>query len=692
MAKLTQIGHWPWILGWLLLCLQFNTVQAESLQASEVTNGSLVTRDEEGRVMAMPLLDTKVNMKVVGPILRAEVTQTFRNPGDRWTEALYLFPLPNEAAVDHMQLMIGDRIIEGEIKVKEDAKATYEAAKTEGKQAALVEQDRPNLFHTSVANIPPGGEVTVRIEYQQTLVWQDGAFSVRFPLAITPRYAGTLEPVRREMTSEVSLSSGWQVLPGERETRLVSSGEEQEQQGKVAIEVALQPGFPLEYLRSPSHSLTQIEGEAGQSSVSVLIDQADEYRDFVLNWAPVASAQPGAAFFSERAEDGEHYGLLMLMPPQETSAKVFDREVTFVIDTSGSMGGISIQAAQAALMAGIQGLSAGDTFNVIEFNSSTSSLYRTPVAATPRNQQQAARYIENLSAGGGTEMRPALEAALTKNDDNRRLRQVVFITDGSVSYEREMFELINARLGNARLYTVGIGSAPNSFFMEEAAVAGRGTYTYIETPDRALESMTALFDRLSRPVLANISIKGRGVTDVMPTRVPDLHADEPLVLAMKLAADSAQVEVSGRIGDLAWSETMNIQPAHNSRGVSVDWAQRAVQDWRRGYLRGESRERIREAIVELGLKHHLVTPYTSMVAVDHTPVRPVSESADSRAIPTPRPHGLQPPTIRHGIQLAMAQGATGYQWTLMIGLVVLLAAGSLLLVLQRQARHERLSA
>ncbi len=683
MVKLSQIGRWPWILGCWLLCLQLTVVRAESMPASEVTQGSLITRDESGGVSAMPLLDTKVKMTVVGPILRAEVTQTFSNPGDRWTEALYLFPLPNEAAVDHMQLIIGDRVVEGEIKVKEEAKAVYEAARTEGKRAALVEQDRPNLFHTSVANIPPKGEVTVRIEYQQTLVWQDGAFSLRFPLAVTPRYAGTIEPARREMTGDVSLGTGWQVLPGERKTRMVNSLEEQEQQGKVAIEVALQPGFPLQYLRSPSHAVMPAEEESGQAYVSVLIDQADEYKDFVLDWAPVASAQPSAAFFSERVEDGEHYGLLMLMPPQDVNARVFDREVTFVIDTSGSMGGTSIQAAQAALMAGIQGLSAGDTFNVIEFNSSMSSLYGSPVAANARNKQRAIRYIEHLSAGGGTEMRPALEAALVNSGDKQRLRQVVFITDGSVSYEREMFELINDRLGSARLYTVGIGSAPNSFFMEEAAVAGRGTFTYIATPDAAFERMKTLFDRLAKPVLANISIKGAEVTDVMPTRVPDLHADEPLVLAMKLAADSTRVEVDGRMGDLAWSETMTIQPTQDSRGVSVDWAQRAVQDWRRGYLRGESPERIRAAIIELGLKHHLVTPYTSMVAVDKTPVRPVSEPVDSQSIPTPKPQGLQVP---------MAQGATGYQWTLVMGLTLLMAAGGMLVLLRRKALDDGLAA
>ncbi len=676
MATLSQIGRRAWVLGWLLLCLQASGLRAETLQASEVTRGSLVSRDEAGRTSEMPLLDTQVKMTVTGPILRAEVTQTFSNPGDSWTEALYLFPLPNEAAVDHMQLIIGDRVVEGEIQVKEEAKATYEAAKTEGKQAALVEQDRPNLFHTSVANIPPRGEVTVRIEYQQTLVWQEGVFSLRFPLAITPRYAGLTEPAVREVTREVNLAQGWQVLPGERDTRMVNGAEEQKKQGKVAIEVALQPGFPLAAINSSSHALARQEEEAGRQIVSVLIDDADEYKDFVLSWSPVASAQPSAAFFSEQTEGGENYGLLMLMPPQDLASKVFDREVTFVIDTSGSMGGISIKAAQAALTAGIQGLSAGDTFNVIEFNSDTTSLYRTPVAANARNKEQAIRFIEHLSAGGGTEMRPALQAALADSDDNQRLRQVIFITDGSVSYERELFALINDSLGDARLYTVGIGSAPNSFFMEEAAVAGRGTYSYIATVAEAQEQMQALFDRLAKPVLANISISGAGVHEVMPSRVPDLYAGEPLALAMKLESGSAQVEISGRMGDAAWSETVNIQLTNDSQGISVDWVQRAVQDWRRRYLHGESESSIREAIIELGLKHHLVTPYTSMVAVDQTPVRPLSETPDSQGIPTAKPHGLQ---------LPMAQGATGYQWTLMIGLAMLLAAGGLLVMMQRKS-------
>lgn len=683
MATLSQIGKLPWILGvGLLLCLQVLSARAESLNGNDITRGALMYRDGAGQVTEMPLLDTYVKMTVTGPILRAEVTQTFTNPSDSWSEALYLFPLPNAAAVDHLQMIIGDRIVEGEIKEKEEAKAIYAAANDEGKQAALVEQDRPNLFHTSVANIPPKGEVTIKIEYQQTLVWQGGAFSLRFPLAVTPRYVSVTEPVRREIKGETRLASGWQILPGERETHMVNSVEEQMTQGKVAIEIALHPGFELDYLNSSSHTVVQADDETGQYALSVLIDEPEEYRDFVLSWAPVASAQPRAAFFSEQ-KDGEHYGLLMLMPPQDVNIHAVKREVIFVIDTSGSMGGASIIAAREALTAGINGLSPDDTFNIIEFNSTTTVLHRRPVAASERNKHHAVQFIKQLNADGGTEMRPALSAALNRDDGARRLRQVVFITDGSVSDERGLFKLINDRLKGARLFTVGIGSAPNSFFMEEAAVAGHGTFTYIATAEEAQTVMEELFDRLARPALTHIRITGAGVHEVVPSRVPDLYAGAPLAVAMKMESGGQPIEVSGRMGDAAWSEILTVESSDERGGGEMDWAQRAVQDLRRGYLRGESQARMRESIVVLGLKHHLVTPYTSMVAVDKTPGRSTAEPLSSPAISGAKPSGLQ---------LGVAQGATGYQWTLMMGLVLLLVAGGLLMQIHRWAGDGELRA
>lgn len=672
MDKLTQIGNQPWILAALLLCLAMAPVRAEPLKGESITRGALLSRDAQGQVVELPLVDTRVRMRVTGPVLRAEVTQVFRNPGDTWSEALYLFPLPNEAAVDHLHMVIGDRIVEGEIQEKEAARATYEQARTEGKRAALVEQDRPNLFHTSVANIPPGGEVRIRIEYQQSLIWREGTFSLRFPLAITPRYAGAAGPVRERVEARRQLESGWQVLPGERQTRLVSHAEERP--GRVDIEVALQPGFELNYLKSPSHAIESKRDAKGIHHIRLEVDSADEYRDFVLNWAPVAAAQPSAAFFSEQVE-GERYGLLMLMPPQKTAGREIPREVIFVIDTSGSMGGNSIRAARKALAAAIGKLSAQDRFNIIEFNNNTSMLYRRPVAANPRNKQHAIQFVTRLQAGGGTEMKAALEAALQPTEAGARLRQIIFITDGSVSQEQALFGLISQRLGDARLFTVGIGSAPNSFFMEEAAETGRGTYTYIATADEAQTAMDALFARLARPALTQIQVTGRGIHEVMPSRVPDLYAGEPLVLAMKLQPGESSVTLSGRSGDTAWSEEVAIRPTADSAGIEVDWAQRAVRDWRRRYLHGVSREQIRAAVVELGLKHHLVTPWTSLVAVDRTPVREAAEPLTTRAVPTAVPHGLR---------LGMAQGATGYQWTLLLGLLLLLLTGGMLVLLRRQ--------
>ena len=669
----------------ILACLMMGC--AQNAVADAVTHGTLVSRDEQGQKQDMPLVSTRVAMEITGSVLRAQVTQVFHNPTDNWAEALYLFPLPGEAAVDHLKMQIGDRIIEGDIQEKEQARATYEQAKSQGQNAALTEQDRPNLFHTSVANIPPGGEVTISIEYQQTLVWKDGRFSAGFPLAITPRY-NPVQPaeVRRVVEGQATLSSGWQVLPGERKTVMATSGDDDNAvsnaPGPVEISLSLQPGFRLSSLDSPSHQISQKQTEDGRYLISLLADEPDDYRDFVLNWTPVESAEPSAAFFSEQHGD-EHYGLLMLMPPQDLHTPRYSREVVFVIDTSGSMAGTSIEAARRALQAGIDGLASDDTFNVIQFNSSTDTLFNQPVIADIRRRQQAASYINSLQAGGGTEMAPALTAALSgirSNDDTPRLRQIVFITDGSVSNEQQLFDLIRSRLDNTRLFTVGIGSAPNSYFMEEAAVAGRGTFTYIASPSESESSMQMLFSKLEKPAMTDIRIEGDGIKDLMPSVIPDLYSGEPLAVSMKLANGTGEVRISGRTGDAAWQETLTLAPADNTRGIMTDWAQRAVQDWRRGYLRGVSEEQIRSEIIALGLKYHLVTPYTSLVAVDKTPVRPEQEGSETLVVPAAKPHGLD---------LGMAQGATGYQLPLAGGLAALLAALSVMIVQRRRKSGSR---
>lgn len=669
--------------GMLLICCLMTALQASanraSLQGDDITRGSLMTRNELGEVQALPLLDTDVNIEITGPIARTVVTQTFKNTGDRWIEALYLFPLPQDAAVDRMRMLVGDRVIEGDIKEREEAKAVYQQAKAEGKRSALVEQDRPNLFSTSVANIPPGGRVSVRIEYQQSLAWRDGEFRIRFPMAITPRYSGALPEPVKVVESASALKGGWSLLPGERPNQILPL-EDDKLDRPVTLQATLRAGFALSEVKSHYHRINQTEAEDGAVKIELAAPEQSD-RDFVLSWKPVPSQQPDAAFFAETSEKGR-FGLLMFTPPEIDGWELPARELIFVVDTSGSMGGRSIQAARAALVSGLAGLKPGDRFNIIEFNSDTSALFTSARPASAANLKLARRFIAGLEADGGTNMLPALDLALQPETDNPRLRQVVFITDGAVSQELALFSHIQRKLGHSRLFTVGIGSAPSSYFMEEAALAGHGFFTYIAQPDEAEMKMSALFDKLSKPVLANIQVMGEGVSGFAPASIPDLYAGEPLVVAMQLAEGINRIKLQGQMGDTLWKQTLEIDSVDVQSGVAIDWARRMIAHWQRAGIRGASSEEIRDRITELALKFHLVSPYTSLVAVDKTPVRPVDEALERKALPGKKPQGL---TVKQ--LLPLAQGATGYAFSLIIGATVL-CLGLGLLLWQRRSNHD----
>ncbi|TCK07397.1 marine proteobacterial sortase target protein [Marinobacterium mangrovicola] len=666
------------LLGCLWTALAAN---ANSISGDDITQGSLMMRNDRGEAETLPLLNTDVSIDVTGPVARTLVTQEFKNPGDTWVEALYLFPLPEDAAVDRMKLLIGERVIEGEIKEKEEAKAVYEQAKAEGKRTALVEQDRPNLFSTSVANIPPGGSVSVSIEYQQTLAWKEGEFSIRFPMAITPRYKGALPEPTHVVEQTGSLNSGWSLLPGERPNQVLPLADEQIDR-PVSLQLRLRAGFELAEVKSHYHKIQQTQGENGEVDIELAQGSVQADRDFLLSWKPVPSQQPSAALFAENSDKGR-FGLLMFTPPQLDGWEKPAREVVFVIDTSGSMGGQSIRAAREALLNGLAGLEAGDSFNIIEFNTDTSALFTSARPADAQNLRIAERFVSRLEAEGGTNMFPALDLALQPSD-SQRLRQVVFITDGAVAQEQELFSHIQRKLAGSRLFTVGIGSAPNTYFMQEAALAGRGFFTYIGRPDEAAEKMNALFERLAKPVLANIQVKGEGVSGFAPAVVPDLYAGEPLVVAMKLSDNNNSVQIQGQMGDTLWKQSLDIDAVDQQAGIGIDWARRSIASWQRGAARGVDADTIRNEITRLALDFHLVSPFTSLVAVDKTPVRPDTESVDTKALPGKMPQGLE---VKQTLQLA--SGATGYELSLLLGSLMLFAALALLLWQRRVNGSDR---
>ncbi len=645
----------------------------------DAATGTLYLKGAGDARTATPLLFTDVRMRVAGMVARVSVAQRFVNPTAEWREGVYVFPLPEQAAVDHLKMRIGEREVEGIVRERGEARRTYEAAKTEGRKTSLIEQERPNLFTTSVANIGPGEEVVVAIEYQQTLRYDDGTFRLRFPLAVTPRYIpGT--PV-----AATGGGMGWspatqQVQDADRITPPVADRREG-YVNPVEIAIDLEAGFPLARLESLYHPM-RIEEAPGHKFRMTLADgPIPAARDFELAWTPAVGAAPAAALFTE-TKGGRTYAMLMALPPAaaDGNSPRAPREVTYVIDTSGSMEGVSIAQARDALLLALDRLQPGDAFNVVEFNSTTTALFPAPVPVDAATLGRAQRFVAGLRARGGTEMLPALEVALAGPREAPVMRQVVFLTDGAVGNEDAVLRLVHDRIGDRRLFTVGIGPAPNAFFMTKAAQFGRGTYTYISDVREVKEKMTALFRKLESPALTDIAIDWPAGADAWPRVVPDLYAGEPVVVVAQFDATRADdsVRVSGRRAGTTWGSRLPAAATADAPGVGVLWARAKIDALMDAGRKGAPAEEVRAAVVDVALAHHLVSRFTSLVAVDVTPTRPAGVAASNTAMPGNVPDGLT--GFDH-----LPRTATPAPLLLAAGALALLAAAALVLALRRAA-------
>jgi Vault protein inter-alpha-trypsin./von Willebrand factor type A domain. len=667
----------------LLLAHDAQAAELAPMKPKEVQQGTLLLKSE-GATLAVPAVATDAEIRVSGIVARAVVKQTYRNPFDTWFEGVYVFPLPENAAVDHLRMKVGDRIVEGDIKERQAARARYEQAKSSGQRAALVEQERPNIFTTSVANIPPRGEIVVEIEYQQTLKYEvtqlSGSYSLRFPMVVGPRYIPGA-PAEGQGTGTGWAKNTDQVPDAARITPPVLDPAKHAPTNPVRLKVVLDAGVPLARVDSPYHPITMRDAEGGRI-VELAEGSVPANKDFELKWTPAAGHAPQAALFTEKRGD-KHYALLMVMPPaKEVAAARLPREVVFVIDTSGSMSGSSIAQARDALELAIARLSEQDSFNVVEFNSYAKALYNEARPASAANRENAIRWVRKLQAQGGTEMALALNLALNGRENPGRVRQVIFLTDGAVGNEDNLFKLIKDKLGDSRLFTVGIGSAPNSHFMGKAAQTGRGTFTYIGKIEEVKEKMGQLFAKLESPVLKGIDIAWPAVSlaEVWPKRIPDLYLGEPIVVSAALDRAEGDIKLSGLRGDAPWSATLPLASAREGRGMGVLWAREKIQSHIDSLRDGAKEEEVRDAVVEIALAHHLVSKYTSLVAVDKTPVRPKEDELKSGAIPTNLPEGWE-----YGKVFGeLPQGATDSRWNLLAGFLTLLLAIGLYLTARRE--------
>ncbi|HZR69331.1 MAG TPA: marine proteobacterial sortase target protein [Burkholderiales bacterium] len=663
--------------GAMLLAARDARAQEPSVDPSDAKSGTLLLRDRAGATLTAPLLATDVRIRVSGMVARAEVRQTFSNPCGEWLEGVYVFPLPENAAVDHLRMRLGERALEGEIRDRGEAQRVYTSARAAGNRAALLEQERPNVFTSSVANVGPNERVTVEIEYEQTLRYQalaDGGarWSLRFPTVIGPRYvpAGRLSDLRD--AARVTPP----VLPPRRDEPPVNP---------VTIRVELDAGVPIATIDSPYHKIAVQTLDERRAVIELADGATPATRDFELVWTPVLAQAPRAAWFTER-RGGRSYGLLMLMPPTAPptlngkEVERLPREAIFVIDTSGSMYGTSISQAIEALEMAIDRLAPGDRFNVIEFNSSARALFPDARPATRDNRATARGWVRALRAQGGTEMAKALGLALNGREDPARVRQVVFLTDGQVGNEDELFRLIAGKLGDSRLFTVGIGSAPNSHFMTQAAKEGRGTFTYIGRIGEVRDKMAELFAKLESPVLSGIRIDWPDAAGVesWPARIPDLYSGEPVVVTAALDRLEGVARVSGVRGAASWRAEIALGPkgpsaGSEAAGVGILWARDKIAALAEAMNTNRTPE-ARAEIVKLALAHHLVTRYTSLVAVDRTPARPANEDLKTMAIPTNLPEGQSYEAIFGPAIGELPRGATDSRLHIAVGLAFMLCA------------------
>ncbi|WNM63790.1 marine proteobacterial sortase target protein [Candidatus Nitrospira neomarina] len=653
-----------WLTGSVVDCLSLPPVSAQppepdvttpSQQAGpDIPHGLSIRPMSGGPFLPAPTVSTHVTTTISALIVRTNVSQTFYNPSSEWAEGIYVFPLPDQAAVDHLRMRIGERVIEGIIQERAEAKNTFEQAKRKGQRASLLEQERSNVFTASVANLAPGEPIIVDIEYQDTVRYDQGRFSLRFPMVVGPRYIpGT--PLSMVEAQSQTTGVGWavntdQVPDASRITPPVQHPGEGPL-NPLTLQIDLAPGFLLDRVESPTHPIQVDTHSNGRTHITLADPSTFADRDFELAWTPHASHEAQTQLFLEE-HGGDTYGLMFFLPPQliETGPGDMPREVLFVIDTSGSMAGTSLVQAKAALKQAVSRLTPTDRFNIIQFNSITKQLFPLAVPADTRAIQRALSYVRSLQAEGGTEMLPAVVQALShQKEEQLSLRQVIFITDGLIGNEKELFATLHRLLGQTRLFTVGIGSAPNGHFMRKAAQHGRGTFTYIGTTQEVQDKMHRLFVKLEQPAFLNLELEGStdGAWDLLPVPLPDVYAGEPLMAAFRTTTTPAHLTISGTHGTVPWKRVLPFAAGLSRSGIAVHWARQKISQLMGQQAsspqpdQSEPQTELRQAVIDVATRHHLVSRYTSLVAVETTPARSEHRPLHSHAMKANLPHGMQ---------------------------------------------------
>ncbi len=597
-------------------------VQAET---NAVTQGALEIVDASGNVVGMcPLKHTAVRAEISGFLSRVVVTQQFENPFPDKIEAVYTFPLPAAAAVDDMTMKVGTRTVRGRILPKAQAQAVYAAARNSGQVASLLDQQRPNIFTQSVANILPGEKVFIEISYLETLKYEAGTYQFVFPMVVGPRYIpGT--PTGKQDTGTSPDTT--QVPDASRITPPVAAAGTRAGHD-ISLEVSLDAGVPIDEIKAQTHEIEVDRQSERRARVTLRKQTEIPNKDFVLRYE-VAGQKVQDALLTHRAGKGGFFTFILQPPERVTAEDVTPKELVFVIDTSGSMQGFPLEKARETMKLAMDNLYPQDTFNLITFSGDTQILFPQPVAATKENLEKAQKFLEGRESGGGTEMMKAIKAALDPTDSQAHVRIVCFMTDGYVGNDMEIIGEIQKH-PNARVFSFGIGSSTNRFLLDKMAEEGRGEVEYVGLNEDGSAAARRFYERVRSPLLTDISIEwaGLAIADVYPKRIPDLFSAKPVILTGRYTGSGkAVIKVKGKMSGREYVREIPVElPEAEGRHevLATLWARTRIddlmsKDWQ-GLQQGAAKAEVEQEITQLGLEYRLMTQYTSFVAVEELTV------------------------------------------------------------------------
>jgi Ca-activated chloride channel family protein len=599
----------------------------------------LIAQQAGGRFIPIPLKHTDVSAMISGYIASVGVTQQFTNPYAEKIEAVYVFPLPENAGINDFVMTIGERHIRGIIRERAQAEQLYAEARRQGYVASLMNQERPNIFTQKVANIEPGKQIDISIRYFHTLAYNDGWFEWVFPMVVGPRYnpAGSSDGVGALPRNAPPMSSGQStevhyLRPNER------SGHD------ISLSIQLDPGVSLEELVSVNHKINRQDGP--HDSTLITLSPADSFpnKDFVLRYK-VAGNKPKTALFVQKAKKGPGgYFTLMIVPPEDLrSLPRRPVEMVFVVDTSGSMSGQPIAQAKAAVDVALQKMTPGDTFQVVKFASGAEQMSPGPMIVDGSSVAFARQYVRDMQGNGGTEMLKGINAALDFPHDENRTRIVSFLTDGYIGNEIQILRALHDKLLDSRVFSFGVGSSPNRYLLDAMARLGHGNAAYLSLNEPAEPVMNAYFERISHPALANIKVRfGDGretrVTDVYPQRIPELFVGRPIIITGRYAGRlPGDISVTSSVGGEMRSFPVTADARENP-AIATVWARMKIADLHDEAIY-EGRD-VTADVKETALSYGLMSEVTSFLAVDST-APTVGDHGVTVAIPVPVPEGVR---------------------------------------------------